>query len=103
MMKLYKNIAPDQVAYIMQNYKQKTAKDMADALSIEILKVRLICQDQRIEPLAKKKSRKPKDVFHQGKGFKKSYHADPIQQKVKRVPAQCTNTREVTINHYLNP
>jgi hypothetical protein len=56
----------DQMLYIWFNHKGKTAKEMADKLRVDKLKVTLFCQANNIEP---KQDRKPfkkprQDTYH---------------------------------------
>jgi hypothetical protein len=65
-MKTLKCLSEGQMKYILDNHKEKTARQMTDALQIEHHKVTLFCQANGYEPFQDRITilRKNKDSFH---------------------------------------
>lgn len=56
MPKTYKLIEPWQANYIRANHISKTAPEMAKALSVDEVKVRVFCQAEYLEPKSTRKT-----------------------------------------------
>jgi len=61
-----KHLNDDQMLYIMQNFEQKTAQQLADHLKVEKFMVKLFCQANNIDPMApaKKTNYGKRDAYH---------------------------------------
>lgn len=53
-----------QMKYIMSHFKDMTAKEMADVIQVDEIKISLFCQVNDISPVPRKGNRKPIDTFH---------------------------------------